>query len=312
MGDFNTAYWVVVELLLFHGASIGECNQSGSSLLHRAIISQQPFIVQQLLRKGVSLTCLGRTPLVTYLQNGGKWIDVVINAFTTSVTIICGEHFNSSVLHLLSYRSPTVPDDNFFTSKTCKFYNPAACKVKNGPLVEAIERHSRKREIVNYCFDAEGFTPLHRAAQGGNMVATRYLLANGANDCILSPRGHDALTQAVLHAGRDVFWGLYEGLSFYKRILGITEGSEDVAIELLRHAMKSRRYQVKCNSSKQELTLYHLAASRGLVEFIDVLLGETESQQLDVDCLNKDGITPIYLAKIFDCLPAGDYILGNA
>ena len=33
-------------------------------------------------------------------------------------------------------------------------------------------------------------------------MAIRYLLANGANDSILDPQGYDALTLAVLHAGR--------------------------------------------------------------------------------------------------------------
>ena len=292
---------MVVYLLLSYGASLKKCNSSGSSLLHKAIINQQPYIVQLLLLKGASLTCkdnLGRTPLVTYLQNGGEWIDVVLNDFTVSVTIKCANPFNYSVFHLLSYRSPTTAENNFFYSKKCNECDNPGCDIEKGSLAAAIESHPKKQGIINSCLDAEGFTPLHRAAQGANLVAIRYLLANGADDSILSPHGHDALTLAVLHAGTNL-WRLYGIVySWHFRTLRITEAS-DAAIELLRHAMDSRGYRITCDSNKPELTLYHLAASRGLVKFIEVLLKERELHQLNVNCPNKDGITPMYLAKIF-------------
>jgi len=45
--------------------------------------------------------------------------------------------------------------------------------------------------------------------------------------------------------------------------------------------------------------LYHLAASRGLVKVIEELFKKRYFHQLDVDCPNADGITPMYLAKFF-------------
>ena len=71
------------------------------------------------------------------------------------------------------------------------------------------------------------------------------------------------------------------------------------AIELLRHAVKTRGYKIQCDSTKAELTLFHLAASRGLANFIKVIFNETDLDQLDMDCANADGITPLYLANIF-------------
>ena len=76
--------------------------------------------------------------------------------------------------------------------------------------------------------------------------------------------------------------------------------ASDGTIELLRHAMKTRGYRVKCDSSKPELTFYHFAASRGLVKVIEELFNEWKLHQLDVDCPNADRITPIYLAKVFE------------
>ena len=293
---------MAVFLLLSYGASIGKCKQKEGSLLHKAILNQQPYIVQLLLLKGASLRCkdsLGRTPLITYLQNGGKFIDVVLREFTLSVAIHCRRPFNSSLFHLLSWRFPTDPGNNFFHSTKCTetSQNPE-CGVKKDPLAVAIESHPEKEKIISSCFDTEGFTPLHRAAQGANLVAIRYLLAIGANDSTLSPHGHDALTLAVLHAGRRRLWErnklVWVDSDFHHRLKG-----EEAAIELLRHAVKSRGYKIRCDASKAELTLYHLAASRGLLKFINVIFSERDLHQLDVDCANTDGITPMYLAKLF-------------
>ncbi|KAJ7372341.1 hypothetical protein OS493_019786 [Desmophyllum pertusum] len=294
---------MVVSLLLRHGASFKRCKRSGSSLLHRAIVNQQPYSVQLLLLKGASLTCkdsLGRTPLVTYLQNGGNWTDVVLKHFNVSVAVKCGKPFNVSVFHLLSYRPPTLTEDNFFEYRKCDRggeCDHSESELRKGPLAEAIESHPLKHSVINSCLDADGFTPLHRASQGANLVAIRYLLANGANDSILSPHGYDALSLAVLHAGSNL-WRLYGLNNADERLLGITEAS-DAAIELLHHAVKTRGYRIRCDSSKPELTLYHLAASRGLVKFIDELFKDRKPHQLDVDCPNMDGITPMYLAKLF-------------
>ena len=75
--------------------------------------------------------------------------------------------------------------------------------------------------------------------------------------------------------------------------------AEQASIELLRHAVKTRGYKIRCDCTKAELTLYHLAASRGLANFIKVTFNETDLDQLDVDCANADGITPLYLANLF-------------
>ena len=120
-----------------------------------------------------------------------------------ALTIECGKPFNYSLFHL----PPTFEENNFFFLENCSEPTHPNCTVKKGPLAKAIESHPEKQLIISSCFDAEGFTPLHRATQVVNLVAIRYLLANGADDSILNPQGsperYDALTLAVLHAGRN-------------------------------------------------------------------------------------------------------------
>ena len=293
---------MVIFLLLSHGASSGKCTSSRGSMLHTAIVKKQFHIAQLLLLKGANLTCedsLGRTPLITCLHNSGEFSGILFSdKITEPVAIECGKPFNYSLFHLLSYSRPFFEDNGFFYLEKCSESTDPLCTVKKGPLAVAVESHLEKERIINSCFDAEGFTALHRAAQGANLVAIRYLLANGANDSILSPHGHDALTLAVLHAGRKRLWErnklVWVDADFHHRLK-----AEEAAIELLRHAVKSRGYKIRCDASKAELTLYHLAASRGLLKFIEVIFSERDLHQLDVDCANTDGITPMYLAKLF-------------
>ena len=293
---------MVIFLLLSHGASSGKCTSSRGSMLHTAIVKKQFHIAQLLLLKGANLTCedsLGRTPLITCLHNSGEFSGILFSdKITEPVAIECGKPFNYSLFHLLSYSRPFSEDEGFFYLEKCSESTDPLCTVKKGPLAVAVESHLEKERIINSCFDAEGFTALHRAAQGANLAAIRYLLAIGVNDSTLSPYGHDALTLAVLHAGRKRLWErnklVWVDADFHHRLK-----AEEAAIELLRHAVKSRGYKIRCDSSKAELTLYHLAASRGLLKFIEVIFSERDLHQLDVDCANTDGITPMYLAKLF-------------
>ena len=230
---------------------------------------------------------LGRRPLVTYFHpNGRKNIYIACRDLTESGIIECRNPLNYSVFHLLSYLSPTFEHNNAFYLETLK-----------GPLAKGIEQHPEKAWVMSSCFDAEGFAPLHRAAQGANLVAIRYFLANGVNTSILSQNGHDALTLAVVHAGRRRLWereGRVAADADYEHLIR----AEQAAITLLRHAVNGG-FKVMCNSSKPDLTLYHLAASRGLVKLMETLFNESDLHHLDVDCANSDGITPIYLANLF-------------
>ena len=244
---------------------------------------------------------LGRRPLVTYFHpNGKKNIYMPSLDFTESGIIECRKPFNYSVFHLLSYLSPTFQHNNaFYLAPRCRRLDEhsTSCQETKGPLAESIEQQPEKEWVISSCFDAEGFAPLHRAAQGANLVAIRYFLENGVDTSILSQNGHDALTLAVLHAGRRRLWereGRVAADVDYQHLIR----AEQAAITLLRQAVNGG-FKVRCNSSKPDLTLYHLAASRGLVKFIETLFNESGLHQLNVDCANADGITPIYLANLF-------------
>ena len=284
---------MVVYLLLSNGASFKKCDRNSTSLLHHALAKNQPYIAQMLLFKGVSVHCKdssGRTPALDLIAKGGGWTDILLNHLHDSIEIKCGEPFISSTFHLFCFFSPERHDNNFFQQIKCK---NQICLSRKSPLKRAMQRHRLKNKIIDSCLDAEGFRPIHRAAQGANLIGVRSLLKLGANPSLLSPQGHDALTLAILHSGGSIF------PSTGKEQSSMNDNASLVALELLHHAIKTRGFQIVCDSSKSDMTLYHLAASRGLVKFIQEILKEKQRHQLDVNCPNKDGITPLYLAEVF-------------
>lgn len=125
-------------------------------------------------------------------------------------------------------------------------------------------------------------------------MAVHSLIKHGANISVLTPHGYNALTLAILHSGGNIWPYLTENKTVLEK-----EMASLVAIELLHHAMKTRGFQIVCDSNNDELTLYHLAASRGLVTFIRAILKEKEQHRINVNCPNSDGISPLYLAKVF-------------
>ena len=284
---------MAVYLLLSNGASFKKCERNSRSLLHHALAKNQPYIAQMLLFKGANVHCKdssGRTPALDLIANGGGWTDILLNHLHDSTAIKCGEPFISSAFHLFCFFSPERQDNNFFQQIKCK---NQICLSRKSPLKRAMQGHRLKNKIIDSCLDAEGFRPIHRAAQGANLIGVRSLLKLGANPSLLSPQGHDALTLAILHSGGSIF------PSTGKEQSSMNDNASLVALELLHHAIKTRGFPIVCDSSKSEMTLYHLAASRGLVKFIREILKEKQRHQLDVNCPNKDGITPLYLAEVF-------------
>ena len=284
---------MVIYLLLSSGASFKKCERNSRSLLHHALAKKQPYVAQMLLFKGASVHCKdnsGRTPALDLIANGGGWTDILLKHLHDSTTIKCGEPFISSVFHLFCFFSPKRQDNNFFQQIRCK---KQVCLSRKSFLKRAMKSHRLKNKIIDSCLDAEGFRPIHRAAQGANLIGVRSLLKLGANPSLLSPQGHDALTLAILHSGGSI-------LPFpEKEQSSRNDDASLVALELLHHAIKTRGFQIVCDSSKSDMTVYHLAASRGLVKFIQEILKEKQRHQLDVNCPNKDGITPLYLAEVF-------------
>ena len=262
------------------------CDKSRSHLLHKAFEKGNAVMAYQILSKGGLLSCKdkeGRTPLLIYLQNGGKWLDVVVKRFNVTINIECGKPFNISEFHLLAFRKPTVASDNLLERYNC---DTDYCFSEDGPLAKAVKAHPFGFRVIDECRDEEGYTALHRAAQGGNLLMLKRLLSWGADPTLRIPQEYSALHFAIMSGISPFLWNERR------------HTAEKAAVLLLRAEKSISLFEVGCNSGEAKLTIYHLSAYAGLFGFIKTLLTDTNINGVDVNCSNVHGITPLYLAKL--------------
>ena len=275
------------------------------------------------LQAGVDVNCqnwLGFSPLLTYLRTGGRHMSKVLVKHNVEVKIRCGSPFDVSNFHLISYhklhylhyvydflmgndnwqrylQTENAIFDYFFDTYEEQIYNGSVktVRVGDGPLTRAILSHPNGTKVIDECFDKEGFNALHRAAQGANLVAIQKFLSWGANHSVENADGFSSLWISVLYAVK------------YRPFLNLDQVSLLTTLEveiaslsastILNHLLQNGTFDVGCNESRSDLTLYHIAASRGMWQFIAQLLSINGVKGIDVNCPNKDGITPMYLAK---------------
>ena len=277
------------------------------------------------LRAGVNVNCFdyrsGLTPLVVYLRTGGRHMSKNLAKHNLNVEITCRESFKFSTLHMASYHKLhylhyvhqflTGADNwekylvtgdaifDYFIHSYEERHNSQGImetvRIGNGPLTRAILSHPNGTKVVDDCFDDEGFNSFHRAAQGANVVAIRKFLSWGANHSLESENGFSPLWLSVLYAVK------YRPYLNFERVGLLThleiELASLTALEILDHGLQIETFDVGCNESRPDLTLYHVAATRGMWQLIANLLSSNKVTGIDANCPNKYGITPMYLAK---------------
>ncbi|XP_068688236.1 uncharacterized protein [Montipora foliosa] len=284
--------------------------------------------VNTILKAGVNVNCYdyksGLTPLLVYLRTGGRHMSKVLVKHNVNVEITCGNYFEMSELHLASYHKLHYlhyvyqfrfmgPDNwerylktedaifDYFLYTYEERNNSQGIKetvrIGDGPLTRAILLHPSGTKVIDECFDGEGFNAFHRAAQGANVVAIRKFISWGANYSLESDSGFTPLWLSVLYAVK------YIGRPYlnFERVSVLTslevELASLTASEILDHGLQNEMFDVGCNESRSDLTLYHVAASQGMWKFVAHLLSSKRVRGINVNCPNKHGITPMYLAK---------------
>lgn len=126
--------------------------------------------------------------------------------------------------------------------------------IGDGPLALAIKSHPNGTEVINECFDAEGYNALHRAAQGANVFAIKKFLSWGANPSLENSYGYSPLWLAVLNSVKYTPF-----LNFHKRniltALEVNLASMSASI-ILDHLLLGGTVDIGCDRSRPDLTLY--------------------------------------------------------
>ena len=293
-----------------------------SSLLH-VVRLHLVYTANIMLQAGVDVNCrdgLGLSPLLVYLRTGGRHMSKVLVKHNVEVEITCGNNFENSTFHLVSYhklhylhylyefflggddwqkylQTENAIFDYFLDRYEERINNGTVETIRagDGPLAKAILSHPNGTKVMDECFDAEGFNALHRAAQGANLVAIQKFLSWGANHSLENADGFSPLWISILYAVK------------YRPFINLDQPSVLTALEvelasfsasaILHHVLQNGTFDVGCNENRSDLTLFHIAATRGMWQFIASLLSSDRVIGIDANCPNKDGITPMYLAK---------------
>lgn len=286
---------------------------------------REPYTAALLLESGFDVNCptieMEERPLFQYLHNGGRHLSKLLVQFNVDINVECGKRFKFSPLHLTAYHKlhylnylslfyPGEQWEEYISSQNALFdyffYEYEERKVKretiieatgDGPTIKAIIKHPDGIKIINECLDEDGFTLLQRAAQGANVAAIKKLLSLGADTS-------NALFLSVHYAVKTKPLNLINTKTQNVLVSLEAEFASFAASTLLDHIALRQQINIGCEEDGVHITLYHLAASRGMWRFVRKLLRSTRVVRINSNCTNKHGLTPMYLAMMYggnDC-----------
>ena len=258
--------------LLLRTETITECDMRAKKLLAGLVHHRLPLSLYSLFKSGLDVNC-AREHFIRYLNQTVFNDSVrvrerddlleVFKIFQIDVQVVCGVSFRQSELHLMAYylRNPSFQVGNL------------------SKLTE-----SKRVEILNECYDKEGYLPIHRAVQGRNTFAFSWFIEIGVDITRKTKSGFTVLLLAIRRLLDLHYWisGFREDY-ILKQILKITKEKN------LTHAF------FQCNS---DISPFHVAATKFYVAVNLQLFTILNPKQL-LTCTNSDGIQPIYLLYLY-------------
>ncbi|XP_028398436.1 uncharacterized protein LOC114522032 [Dendronephthya gigantea] len=294
-------------LIQVQKASISKCDANSASMLRIVIEKRMPLSLYALLKIGVDISCRGNeslSPLLLHLKKGGHEVSDVLKIFEASISVKCGMPHTISELHRLSFVSENI--GNFFKPRN----------KSRSPMQRLIDRHPNGVRILNYCFDAEGYLPIHRAAQGGNLAAIRWFKNAGVDMQLKTRSGFTAFDISILYLGDIKYAELIappnlnrylHGHDVYRPVPLTASRTRDRRIvfqELMLtffSATPEYRSEFPCGSAFKGISPLHIAAVKGIsvLQYVHKKAAET-FPGLPINCTNAHRLDPVYLAYFYD------------
>ena len=193
----------VVELLVNSKASISDRNSYGATALHVSSKAGQAEVARELIKNGANVNDVmsdgssalhlasreGHTEVVKILVDGEAEVDIQNSEKNTPLHLAVERNQLSVVITLLEYHSKTdLGNENGDTA------------LHLAVREKSIEIATRLLANSNASVDAQnshGNSPLHEAAQDGNLKLTELLIRNGASTTVLNEQGKNPLVLAA-------------------------------------------------------------------------------------------------------------------
>ncbi|CAB3985373.1 Ankyrin repeat domain-containing 50 [Paramuricea clavata] len=296
---------IVRYLIWSQKSSISKCDDESMYLLNVVIRKRMPLSLYALLKIGVDVNCQLEeelsSPVLQHIRKGGKEVSEVLKIFEVNVSAQCGVSLMFSELHLISYVSVSDDFGNFFKPSRDK---------KSSPLQRLIEHHPRGVRLLDECYDAEGYLPIHRAAQGGNHAAIKWFKRIGVNTHLKTRNGLTALDISILYLGDINYGELSAPPNIYLHLQNVywhvpmttSKYRKKVFEELLRTFLSTTsKSEFTCGPTLEGLSPLHIASVKGMAvlryvhkKAMDIL------PNLPINCVNRHRLDPVYLAQFYD------------
>jgi hypothetical protein len=145
----------------------------------------------------------------------------------------------------------------------------------------------------------EGYLPIHRAAQGGNLAAVKWFINVGVNTQLKTRSGLTALDISILYLGDisygDVHHPLHASWPFSE-----TTKYRKMVFETLLQTFQGT---APCGPTLQGLSFLHIAAVKGMAVLRYVHKKATEILPgLPINCVNKHHLDPVYLVEFYSSI----------
>jgi hypothetical protein len=273
---------------LLQNATIKECDTRAKSLLRGLLRHKLPLSLYAVFKSGVDVNCAREQCkeylIWPYVPNSFLWdrqdgeLQEVFKIFKINVEVVCNVPFILSELHLMAYLE-TSP------YSLGNLFQPSVNNTQF-PLQRFISSHPKGVEILNECYDKEGYLAIHRAVQGANLPAVSWFIEIGADITKKTISNLTALALAIVNLRSPA-------------ILLFQYDTEDVFDKLLEKMKEKSHFLFQCNTERVDLSLLHLAGSHGMA-MVEMVQGNIPA--LPLSCTNSDGIQPIYLAYLYNAI----------
>ena len=258
---------------LLQVSSIKKCDMRAKNLLHSLLDTRLPLGLYTLFKSGLDVNCaqehfkriLNESFYITWHR---RHVDIfeVFKFFQINVEVVCDVPFTQSELHLMAYL------------RVGNFFKPSVNDTPF-PLERFVATHPNAVEILNECYDREGYLAIHRAVQGRNLPAVSWFIEIGVDISKKTKSGWTAIALAVRN--------LYDS---------DLDNDEGRIFEMLLRKMQEESHTIlQCNPELVDLSPLHVAGSRTLVILKMI---HSKIPALSLNCTNSDGIQPIYLAYL--------------
>ena len=217
----------------------------------------------------------------------------------------CNTHVFGSPMHILMKNA----DDGFFfplnlrplkSSDRCNIFVGQNLWCHGRDIFNRIFGYvNRFDKLFLSCPAVDGLNLLHRSMQFGNLLATHYLLSSGISVVNRKISISDYFRIAMFsHISFKLHPTLYHVPDVNNSaMLTYLEYLDFILHTSFQKEYKRLKFEDICNQQNQELSLIHLFAANGLTRLLRAVVQRFGKGVLN--CQNKDGLTPLYLAKIF-------------